>query len=67
MTSSTQTEDVKDADGLVKLHQVPRNSRIRVNGIELIFHTIDGMYSRCSDDKGNVINLAAWTPVEVVK
>lgn len=28
---------------------------------------IDGMYSRNYDPDGNVVYLAAWTPVEVVK
>lgn len=67
MTSNEQTPNAQGADGLVKLFKVPRNSRIKVNGIELSFHHIDGMYSLCSDDKGNYIHLAAWTEVEVLK
>lgn len=64
MTSDTPTKDAKAASGLKKLYQVPRNSRIKVNGMELNFHHIDGMYSLCSDDHNNYINLAAWTEVE---
>lgn len=29
-------------------------------------HNIDGMYSYCTDDKGNVYHFAAWTDVETV-
>ncbi len=52
----------------MKLYDVPRNSRIRLsNGVELNFHHVDGMYSLCTDDDGNVIHLAAWTEVEIVQ
>ena len=29
-------------------------------------HNIDGMYSYCTDNKGKVCHLAAWTEVEIV-
>jgi len=59
----------------VKLYEVPNNSRIRVldwkdnngNYKEYNFHHLDGAYSYCKDDNGDVIHLAAWTPVEIVK
>lgn len=57
----------------MKLYDVPRNSRIRLLGdtlssdMELNFHHIDGMYSYCTDDDGNVMHLAAWTEIEIVK
>lgn len=57
----------------MKLYDVPRNSRIRLVGhtlssdMELNFHHIDGMYSYCTDDDGNVMHLAAWTEIELVK
>lgn len=57
----------------MKLYDVPRNSRIRLLGdtlssdMELNFHHIDGMYSYCTDDDGNVMHLAAWTEIELVK
>jgi len=54
----------------MKLHDTPRNTRIVVRTddgtpVQLNFHHIDGMYSYCTDDEGNVIHLAAWTDVEV--
>lgn len=30
------------------------------------FHTVDGMYSYCTDPAGNVVHLAAWTHVEQI-
>ena len=57
----------------MKLYDVPRNSRIRLVGhtlssdMELNFHHTDGMYSYCTDDDGNVMHLAAWTEIEMVK
>lgn len=33
---------------------------------EYNFHHIDGMYSYCTDDAGNVVHLRAWTEVEVI-
>lgn len=50
----------------IKLYEVPRNSRIVIgDGKELNFSHVDGMYSYCTDDEGNVVHLAAWTEVQV--
>lgn len=51
-----------------KLYEVPRNSKIRVEGIDEVinFHHVDGMYSYCTGKDG-VIHLAAWTEVEIVE
>ena len=50
----------------MKLYEVPRDTRVVLpNGIEVDFHHIDGMYSYCVDDDGDVIHLAAWTEVTV--
>jgi hypothetical protein len=64
----------------MKLHEVPRNTRVRVTepltpppgGLpieakEYDFYHIDGMYSYCKDDEDNVVHLAAWTEVEIVE
>jgi len=56
----------------MKLYDVPRNTRIVVplkDGEQwhLNFDHIDGMYSYCTDDEGNVVHLAAWTEVEIEK
>ena len=51
----------------MKLYEVPRNSRIRIVGEDEIinFSHIDGMYSYCTNSKGEVCHLAAWTEVEL--
>ena len=65
----------------MKLYDVPRNSRIKiigdvkvppaalelVEGQELNFRSIDGMYSYCTTDSGEVVHLVAWAEVEVIK
>jgi len=55
----------------MKLYEAPRNSKIVVktdNGIEhvLNFHHIDGMYSYCTTNNGEVVHLAAWEEVVVL-
>lgn len=64
----------------MELHKVPRNSRIKVldnikvppgapeikAGDELNFRNIDGMYSYCTTDAGQVVHLVAWAEVEIV-
>ena len=64
----------------MELHQVPRNSRIKIvtkdkvppgappveEGEELNFRSIDGMYSYCTRDNGEVVHLVAWTEVEII-
>ena len=64
----------------MKLYNVPRNNRIKVivedkvpppppqtEGEELNFRSVDGMYSYCTRDNGEVVHLAAWTEVEIIK
>ena len=64
----------------MELHQVPNNTRIRVikaeapppgglptiAGTEYNFKHIDGMYSFCTTDSGDIVHLKAWTEVEIV-
>lgn len=64
----------------MKLYDVPRNSRIRVisdvkvppaspqieEQEELNFRSVDGMYSYCTRDNGEVVHLVAWADVEIV-
>jgi hypothetical protein len=51
----------------MKLYEVPRRSRVKTeDGYEFNFDHIDGMYSYCTDDDGNVVHLMAWTEVEIV-
>ena len=50
----------------MKLYNVPKNSTIVLKeGIELKFHHIDGMYSVCTDEEGNVYHISATEEVEV--
>ena len=52
----------------MKLYDVPRNSRIRLDdGTQLNFKHIDGMYSLCLTDNNEPVHIAAWTEVAVVK
>lgn len=51
----------------MKLYEAPIHTRVKLStGQEVDFHHIDGMYSCCTDEEGNVVHLAAWTEVEVV-
>jgi hypothetical protein len=50
----------------MKLYEVPKYSTIKVGDMELEFHHIDGMYSYCTDSKGNTHHIAAWTDVEII-
>jgi len=50
----------------MKLYDVSRNSMIVLsNGLELKFHHIDGMYSVCTDEHGNVYHISVSEEVEV--
>jgi len=50
----------------MKLYDVPRNSTIVLQGGEEVeFKHIDGMYSYCLTQEGNVVHLKAWTEVTV--
>ena len=44
--------------------QVPPGAPQIKEGEELNFRSIDGMYSYCTRDNGEVVHLAAWTEVK---
>jgi len=54
----------------MKVYQVPRETYIRFKEKEidevLLFHKVDGMYSRCSTKEGHMIYIAVWAEVEVL-
>lgn len=64
----------------MKLYNVPRNTKVRIlepgsvppaarvlsKDEVILFHRVDGMYSYCTDSKGDVVHLAAFTEVEIV-
>ena len=51
----------------MKLYELPRNSWFTINSdetnVKYFLDHIDGMYSYCTDVKGNVLHFAAWTEV----
>lgn len=61
---------------MIKLYEIKPESRIDVSHLgirygktnkivkQLNFHHIDGMYSLCTDDHGNIIHLACGTEVK---
>ena len=66
----------------MKLYDAPRNSWVRpilenptappdareINlGERIKFHHVDGMYSFCHDENGDVVHLPAWQEVEVIE
>lgn len=51
----------------MKLYDVPNDSKILVGDTVLTFHHIDGMYSYCVDEHGNVHHIAAWTEVDLIE
>jgi hypothetical protein len=52
----------------MKLYNVPKNSTIKLsNGAVLKFHHIDGMYSYCTNENGDVYHIGATEEVEIVK
>ena len=51
----------------MKLYNVPKNTWIVVDGVELFFHHVDGMYSYCTDRNNNVYHIAAYADVEYLQ
>lgn len=63
----------------MKLYEVPRGSKItceKPDGppgtnysgpLEVTFHKLDGAYSYCTTDKGEVVHLHAWEDVEIAE
>ena len=50
----------------MKLYEVPRETYITLgDGSILLFHSIDGMYSCCTDSEGNIVHIVAWAEVEI--
>lgn len=52
---------------ILKLYELPRNSFFRIAGIVLKFHLIDGVYSFCTDSKGNIHHIGASQEVEFLE
>ena len=55
----------------MKLYELPRNTYFTLQEDAkqqiYLFEHIDGMYSVCYDLNDNLIHIAAWTDVQIVK
>jgi hypothetical protein len=55
----------------MKLYELPRDSYFSIEDDPrqrvYLFKRIDGMYSVCYDMSDNLIHLAAWTDVQIVR
>lgn len=49
----------------MKLYDVPPRTFIRFEGVRYFFEHVDGMYSYCLDESGNVVHLIAWAEVNI--
>ena len=50
----------------MKLYEVPKRTWIMVDGEKIFFDHIDGMYSYCLDEGGNVVHISASAEVEIM-
>ena len=52
----------------MKLYEVPRRTHVRIPGTDetYFFERIDGMYSLCRNQTGQVVHLIATLEVEIV-
>lgn len=50
----------------MKLYDVPNNTLIKVGETILKFHHLDGMYSFCTTEDGQVAHIFAGQEVEIV-
>lgn len=51
---------------LQPLYNIPRYSRVKIEEKELNFYYVDGMYSYCENDRGEIIHLLANVEVEFI-
>lgn len=49
----------------MKLYEVPNRTWIIAYGVKLFFEHIDGMYSLCWDEGGNMVHISASAEVEI--
>ena len=51
----------------MKLYEVPNKTMVQTKeGYTYFFDHIDGMYSYCTNENGQVLHLQAWEEVEIV-
>ena len=51
----------------MKLYEVPPRTWIKIAGEKIFFDHLDGMYSYCLDEGGNVVHINANAEVEVIE
>lgn len=49
---------------LIPLYELKPNTQFILCGEQYMLERIDGMYSRCFDENGNLLHIAAFTDVE---
>ncbi len=50
---------------MIKLYQIPKDSKILIDNEEIIFRHTDGMYSYCESPQGT-LHLSVMTPLAKV-
>lgn len=55
------------AQNAVKPYELPRNTKFLLDGAEYLLETIDGAYSRCFDNGGNLYHFNANTEVSKLR
>jgi hypothetical protein len=58
-----QDHDMNDLDRKTFLFLLDKGSKIRVGDTLITFHKLDGAYSYCTDEEGNVHHLSVTTPL----
>ena len=51
----------------MKLYEVPPRTWIKIAGEKIFFDHLDGMYSYCLDEGGNVVHISANAEVELLE
>ena len=51
---------------MMKLYEVPPRTWIKIDGEKIFFDHLDGMYSYCLDEGGNVVHINASADVELL-
>ena len=50
----------------MKLFELKKGDKIMFDGVIITFHHVDGMYSYCTLENGDVVHLSVMTPVKKI-
>lgn len=50
----------------MKLFELKKGDKIIVDGVTVTFYHVDGMYSYCTLENGDVVHLSVLTPVKKI-